>query len=219
MQKMCEALMGCIIDESTVGVGTGRTVEKCIDMWSADPSFLDKSYVVSSIRTKDYLENLGYQVLWPNDVMHVKVYFDGADQIDRYGCALKGLGGAMMQEKLLMKMAETCIAVAGEEKYSDVLQNNDIPLPVEVVKQARSYVARVIKQRYNDTIIDWREGVLTDHGHPILDVRLLPMSDLEGLERWLKSICGVVESGLCAERKFDKLLLARGDNFEIKHLA
>ena len=219
MQAMCKALMDAIAHESIVGVGTGRTVEACIDYWSSDVSYRDKRYVVSSERTKIYLEKLGYDVIWPNDVAGVSVYFDGVDQIDRYGRALKGLGGAMMQEKLLMQMARTCIAVAGEGKYSDDLNNMDVPIPVEVVKQARSFVARAIKERYSDALIQWREGVLTDHGNPIIDVKMLPMNDLNELELWLKSQCGVVASGLCAQRHFDKLLLADGDNLTVKLFA
>ena len=205
MNTMAESIANLLRDEQIIGVGTGSTVEACIDAWRSDHDFIDKQYVTSSIRTSRYMKSYGLHTLDPSEVSDITFYIDGVDQIDPLGRAIKGKGGAMTQEKLLMKMAKSCIAVAHKAKKVEQLDNIDCPLPVEVLRVARSYVARQLVQAKSDIIVRLRDGVISDHGHPILDVQGFDLSNMTEAESWLKSLTGVIETGLFAIRKFDYL--------------
>ena len=212
MTSMVNAVVEILQDEKIVGVGTGRTVEQCIDAWPKH--FLDKQYVVSSTRTRNYLIERGYEVIPLTSVTYLSIYVDGVDQIDAQGRALKGRGAAMTQEKLLAKHARHCVAVAQPEKVADVLDNALHPLPIEVLPDARSYVARAVMEAYPHAHIELRAGVKTDQGNDVLDLYQLATSDLQECDAWLKSLCGVVDHGLFALTRFDELWIDRGDSAE-----
>ena len=70
---------------------------------------------------------------------------------------------------------------------------------------ARAYVARELRRLGGDPA--WREGVVTDNGGHILDVRGLRIADPVGLEREINQIAGVVACGLFAQRGADLLIV------------
>jgi ribose 5-phosphate isomerase A len=116
---------------------------------------------------------------------------------------LKGGGGALTREKIAAAVAKRFICIADESKYVDLL--GEFPVSVEVIPMARSYVARQIVQLGGDPV--YREGCVTDNGNVILDVYNLPLRDLKQVEEQLKTLVGVVESGVFAKRPADILLL------------
>ncbi len=205
--SMAEAIKGVLQDEKIIAVGTGKTVEECVAAWDVH-DFYDKRYIASSQRTKDFLEARGYQTIPLTDVSLCRYYFDGVDQIDMRGRALKGRGGAMTQEKLLFKHAQQRLAVAYPNKVKHILDNQTCPLPIEVLPNARSYVARNIIAKVPHATVTWRAGVLTDQGNYILDAYNLSLIEADEVERWLKSITGIVEHGLFSLIQFDQLYIA-----------
>ena len=83
------------------------------------------------------------------------------------------------------------------------------PLPVEVIPMARAHVARQLLRLGGQPV--FREGVVTDNGNHILDVRGLSIPDPVALETELNQIAGVVTVGLFARRPADVLLVGTAD--------
>jgi ribose 5-phosphate isomerase A len=90
-----------------------------------------------------------------------------------------------------------------EKKLVDRL--GAFPLPVEVIPMARNLVARELRRLGGEPA--WREGVVTDNGNHILDVRNLAIPDPVALEGEINQLAGVVTVGLFARRPADVLLV------------
>src|SRR5512133_1983492 len=79
---------------SIVGVGTGSTVNKFIDALATMKDRIPGA-VSSSVASTERLRKLGIAVFDANDVGDIRVYVDGADEIDGHGCMIKGGGAAL----------------------------------------------------------------------------------------------------------------------------
>ncbi len=125
---------------------------------------------------------------------------DGVDQVDNKLNMIKGLGGALAREKIVAASSRNNVMVADERKKVDVLGENNQPLPVEVIPFAAPLVLRRIGEIGGKPAI--REGkgklgpVVTDHGNIIVDAVFGLIHRPEELDRKLKSVPGVVETGL-----------------------
>lgn len=202
--EACRKALIYFDDAEWIGMGTGSTVECLLSLLIETP-LRNRKYVVSSKRTEDAMRALGFPHLYhPNQVQALDVYIDGADWIDAQGMAIKGYGGALFQEKWLAQMSQQRIAIAETRKWVSSLCEAEGPLPLEVIPSAQSYVARrVLKLGFEAR---YREGALSDQGNVFLDLhgRII---DPMATERELKSILGVVESGLFALQPFQKICL------------
>ena len=124
--------------------------------------------------------------------------FDGADEIDTEHNMIKGRGGAMFKEKLLISSSPRTYIIADPSKMVTKLGTR-FPVPIEIFPEALTYVEEVLRA-YNPKEIKLRmaEGkdgpVITENGNLILDAWFDNIPD--NLERAIKSITGVIESGL-----------------------
>lgn len=124
--------------------------------------------------------------------------FDGADEVDPERNLIKGRGGAMFKEKLLIRNSTETYIIVDESKFVTQL-GSKFPVPVEVFptsllyaeKELRALGARDISLR----MAKGKDGpVITENGNFILDAWF---DSIESpLERDIKSITGVIESGL-----------------------
>lgn len=125
---------------------------------------------------------------------------DGADQIDEELNLIKGMGGALTREKIVANASRRLIIVADENKKVRVLGENNHPVPIEVVPFAAKPVMLKIKEMGGTPVL--REGkgkvgpVITDNGNVIVDADFGLIHKLAELELKLKSIPGIVETGL-----------------------
>jgi len=191
---------------SVIGVGTGSTANFFIDALAA----LKNRYrgaVASSEATRKRLEGHGIAVLDLNDVDHIPVYVDGADEVDAGLNMVKGGGGALTREKIVAAVAATFVCIADGSKLVEVM--GKFPLPVEVIPMARAHVARALTRLGGAPAL--REGFVTDNGNVILDVRGLSITDPKSLETQINQIVGVVTNGLFALRPADVLLLGTSE--------
>lgn len=130
----------------------------------------------------------------------IDLTIDGADQIDGELNLIKGMGGALAREKIVASVSKQNLIVADESKRVKFLGENNHPVPVEVLPFAVSAVRIRIGEIGGRPVL--REGkgkvgpVITDNGNVILDAAFGPISDAAFLERRLKMIPGVVETGL-----------------------
>jgi ribose 5-phosphate isomerase A len=124
---------------------------------------------------------------------------DGADQIDKNLNLIKGMGGALLREKIVATAAKQFIIVADESKMTDSLGKNQ-RVPIEVLPFAFSTVMSKIREMKGKPFL--REGtnkvgpVITDNGNFIVDVDFGQIKNPKELEYRLKSIPGIIETGL-----------------------
>lgn len=196
------AALDYIEDDMIVGVGTGSTVNYFIDALKSVKQKIEGA-VASSAATAAKLKALSIPLIDLNSVPELPIYVDGADEINQAKQMIKGGGGALTREKIIATVAKKFICIADGSKLVDML--GEFPVAVEVLPMARSYVAREIVQLGGDPV--YRENFITDNGNHILDVFNLKLLEPRKWEEKLKSIVGVVESGIFAKRTADVLLL------------
>ena len=124
--------------------------------------------------------------------------FDGADEVNDKNWLVKGRGGAMYREKLNIASSEVSYILVDNSKFVDNICDK-FPIPVETVPEAINYVRdELFKLGAEDVVLRLAKGkdgpVITEHGNVILDVTFRNVD--ETLERRLKAVVGVVETGL-----------------------
>ena len=185
-----------------VGVGTGSTVNHFIDALATRKADV-RGAVSSSEQSSARLRAHGITVLDAGQVERLPVYIDGADEIDGRGCMIKGGGAALTREKIVADLAERFICIADESKLVGTL--GGYPLPVEVIAMSAAQLVRRFAAIGGQASL--RAGVLTDNGHPLLDVRGLRISDPLALEAEINQWPGVVSVGIFARHRARVCLL------------
>ena len=196
------AALAHVVAGELVGVGTGSTVMHFIDALAGIRHQI-RGAVSSSTQSTERLRAHGIPVLDAAEVLRLPVYVDGADEIDGSGCMVKGGGAALTREKIVADLAERFVCIADSSKLVAVL--GTFPLPVEVIGMAAAQIARRFAAMGG--VASLRSGVLTDNGHPILDVRGLSISDPLALETEINQWPGVVSVGIFARRRASVCLL------------
>lgn len=201
-QRAAEAALEFVGDGAIVGVGTGSTVNYFIEGLAALRHRIAGA-VSSSTASTQRLTAHGIAVLDLNATGELEVYVDGADEATRDLHLIKGGGGALTREKVVAAASRRFVCIVDEQKV--VARLGRFPLPVEVIPMARGHVARQIVRLGGAPA--WREGVVTDNGNHILDVRGLVIGDPVALEGEINQVAGVVTVGLFARRPADVLLV------------
>lgn len=197
-----EAALQYVVPGEVLGVGTGSTVNYFIDALARIRDDIPGA-VSSSNASTERLKKIGIPVLDLNKTGTLSIYVDGADEANSSLQLIKGGGAALTREKIVAGASRKFVCIADESKLVPVL--GKFPLPIEVIPMAQSFVAREIVRLGGNPYL--RDGVVTDNGNIILDVRGLDIVDAAGLERQINQIPGVVTVGLFALRPADVLLL------------
>ena len=197
--------------DAVVGIGTGSTVKFFIDALAAAAHKFDAA-VSSSEASTAQLRARGIRVVDLNAAPSVAVYVDGADEVDSSNALIKGGGGALTREKIIAASADEFICIVDDEKLVDRL--GGFPLPVEVIPMARGLVARRLAGMGGRP--EFRQGVVTDNGNVILDVRDLSIDDPDAQERAINNIVGVVVNGIFAANRPDVVLVASPTGVSLK---
>jgi len=190
--------------DSIIGVGTGSTVNYFIEEL-AKIKHIFKGAVSSSEASTKLLEKFGIEVFELNDVNEILVYVDGADEVDANHHLIKGGGGAHTREKIVASASNEFICIVDESKLVKTL--GDFPLPVEVMIKSRSYVAREIIKIGG--LPELRKNFLTDQGNQILDIKDLKIGDPSQLEQKINLIPGVLDNGIFAHCKPQKVIVGK----------
>ena len=198
-----QAALQYVEDDAMVGVGTGSTVNFFIDALASRRARI-KGTVASSEASARRLKDLHIPVLELNNTDGCDVYVDGADEVTEHLAMIKGGGAALTREKIVAAASRKFVCIADKSKLVPVL--GKFPLPVEVIPMARSYVGRELVKLGG--MPELRQGVTTDNGNLILDVRGLTIMNPVELETAINMIPGVVTNGIFARRPADVLLLA-----------
>lgn len=203
---VADAALAHVPSGQVIGVGTGSTVDLFIDALAAAVAaghLQVPGAVSSSERSTRRLQGHGIAVVEAAAVERLAVYVDGADEIDRHGHMIKGGGAALTREKIVADLAARFVCIADASKLVDVLGR--FPLPVEVVAMAVPQLVRRFAALGGRAVP--REGVLTDNGHPILDVHGLRIADPLAMETEINQWPGVLTVGIFARHRAQVCLL------------
>ena len=202
--EACEYVRANIDINSIIGVGTGSTVNYFIEELAKIKNLFTGA-VSSSEASSEILAIHGIEVFELNDVNEINIYIDGADEVDLNNNLIKGGGGAHTREKIVASASNEFVCIVDESKMVETL--GVFPLPVEVVKRSRSFVARELVKLGGTP--ELRIGFETDHGNQILDVSDLIIKDPMELEKQINLIPGVLDNGVFAHCKPNKIIVGR----------
>lgn len=193
-----------------IGIGTGSTVNMFIEALGNSGKKI-KGAVSTSKATSELLARYEIPEVQMNEVSHLAVYIDGADEVNHSLQMIKGGGGAHLNEKIVASIADKFVCIADESKY--VSRLGKFPLPVEVIPMARSMVSRKLVALGGNP--ELRMGFITFNGHQIVDVHGLNITLPVSLEDEINKIPGVVENGLFGHNAADVLVLGTQDGVKV----
>lgn len=181
-----------------VGLGTGTTAFFAIlHLGERVRGGLDMQATATSLATEQLAREQQIPLLPLADIGPLDLCIDGADEISPELNLIKGGGGALFREKMTAQQARRFLVVADPSKI--VPQLGKFPLPVEVVPFAHEITAaRLLQMDLAPRLRRDSQGApfTTDNGNHIYDCHLLQIDDPVYLERKLKSLTGVVDTGL-----------------------
>lgn len=202
-QMAGEAAASFVRPGMKVGLGTGSTVYFTIESlgrrWKAG-ELSGIETVATSERTAGQARSLGLPVRDLSDVLTLDVTIDGADEVDPDMQLIKGLGGALLREKIVASSSASMIVVVDSKKLVKRM-GTLAPVPVEVDpfgwKATREKLSRL--SGCHPTLRKAADGnaYRTDGGHFIVDCHFaVGLDDPPGMERAIKAIPGALECGL-----------------------
>lgn len=182
----------------SLGLGTGRAAEAFIrKLGERVRAGLDVRGVPTSDRSEALARESGIRVVMLDDVAELDVAFDGADEVAPDLSLTKGLGGALLRERVVASLARRFVVLVTEEKCVGRLGERS-PLPVEVVPFAIAPIERSLSAMGLASVRRKKEGTeyRTDNGNAILDVEIPPsLSDPPTVDRRLRDLPGVIDTG------------------------
>jgi ribose 5-phosphate isomerase A len=190
-----DAVKRFVTTNQVVGLGSGSTMKALVKELANLPYNRTLKLVATSIQIKIEAERVGLRISDESSV-GIDVVFDGADQIDSDFNMIKGGGGALFREKVLISAANRVVILADVTKFVTRLSR---PIPIEIHKFARSFLHKRLKEIGGDPklrTIEKGYPYITENGNLILDTSFSSLGSLLSKEIDLKSIPGVAEVGL-----------------------
>jgi ribose 5-phosphate isomerase A len=188
-------------EAGVLGLGTGSTARLFIEEVGALVRAGRRFRAVpTSEASRAQAQALGIEVLPEAGPWDIDVTVDGADEVDPRLDLIKGGGGAHLREKIVNYASRRNVIIVDESKLSPSLGVH-WSVPVEVVVFAQGVTARHLGA-FGTPVQRLREGApfRTDSGNVIYDLACGPIADPRALDRSLRAVPGVVETGLFIER-------------------
>ncbi|MFQ5496297.1 MAG: ribose-5-phosphate isomerase RpiA [Nitrosopumilus sp.] len=204
-------------DGNVIGLGSGRASTALVK--SLAKLIKLKNYnirgVPTSLQIKLIAEKVGIPLVEADQVNHIDVVFDGADQIDSQKYVIKGGGGALLRENILFSLAKKVVVIADKTKF---VKNFTRTVPIEVHPLARNTVTdslRKLRGNVQLRSLDRGYPFFTENGNIILDCDFGTIKNPKILSQKIKQTTGVLESGIFL-RKPDIIYRAKtGGKFDI----
>lgn len=203
-------------DGMVVGLGSGSTAKIAIRLIG---EMVQGGVNIVGIPTSKESEDLGRSAGIPIGELKarsvVDLTIDGADEVDPSLDLVKGLGGALVREKIVAAATNLEIIVVDESKMVDFL-GQKVPLPVEIVKFSHEATMHRLEELGCRCMLRTKHGerFVSDNGNYIVDCKFAKIDDPENLETEINLIPGVVDSGLFLGLA-DKVIVASKGGTEI----
>ncbi|MEB3887305.1 ribose-5-phosphate isomerase RpiA [Lyngbya sp. CCY1209] len=201
-QQVGKAAADRVQSGSIVGLGTGSTTAYAIQFLGErlkSGDLKDIKGVPTSFQASVLAKEYGVPLTSLDEIDHMDVAIDGADEVDPNKNLIKGGGAAHTREKIVDSLADQFIVVVDGSKLVDRLGSTFL-LPVEVLPMAMTPVMRAIEKLGGQPTL--RMGVkkagpvITDQGNMVIDVKFDAIDNPAELEKTINNIPGVLENGL-----------------------
>ena len=185
-------------DNYILGLGSGRAATALVRSLSSylrEKSIRVKA-VPTSLQIKLEAEKGGISIIEADQIEHIDIVFDGADQIDEERNMIKGGGGALLREKILINVAKKVVILADESKFVKKLNRS---VPIEVHPFARNIAVKQIQKYGGKPVLRTIERgypFVTENGNIILDSDFGEISNPKELAEKIIQIPGVIEVGI-----------------------
>ncbi|MGB8841613.1 MAG: ribose-5-phosphate isomerase RpiA [Aliidongia sp.] len=201
-------------DGMVLGLGTGSTAALAVDaIGRRVQAGLQVVAIPTSEATAAQASRLGIPLVDFADHETIDLTIDGADAVDRATLDLvKGLGGALLREKLVAAISKRMIVIVDESKLAGAFGTR-CPVPVEVVRFGWPTTSRRLAKLGCTPVLRRNvagEPVVTDGGNYVLDCAFGAITDGAGLAMRIKQQIGVIESGLFIGLATDIIVAASG---------
>jgi ribose 5-phosphate isomerase A len=193
-----------VADGMLLGLGTGSTAARFIDVLGERvQAGLHVTCIATSVASELQARSLGIPISDSAD-LHLDLTVDGADEVDPHLNLVKGLGGALLREKVVAAASARMLVIATEDKLVTRLGERS-PLPVEVLPLLWRRTAEAIERLGLTAVLRPLPGsenpgspppFVTDNGNLIVDCNLGRQVDPEKLSAGLDAIPGVIGHGL-----------------------
>ena len=200
-QRVGEAAVEHVKDGMIIGLGTGTTAKFFIEAVGkaiAAGKLRDIRGVPTSVNSEHLAEQAGIPIVSFGQINKIDVTVDGADEIAPDLTLIKGLGGALLREKLVAQNSAKLIIIADASKLVTKLGTVG-PLPVEVTTFGYEASERFLRDLGCVPVLrrtDKGEVFITDNGNYIFDCKFAEIADARALNSKLANRSGIVESGL-----------------------
>jgi len=185
-------------DGYVIGLGSGRAASELVK--SLGLLINEKKYKIAGVPTSLQIKLIalerGISIIESDQVDHIDIVFDGADQIDSQNFVIKGGGGALLRENILFSLAKKIVIMADQTKFVKYLNR---PVPVEIHPLARSSVTKSIQKLGGKAVLrtlDRGYPFFTENGNIIFDCNFGVIKNPKSLSQKIKQIPGVMESGI-----------------------
>ncbi|MDC0388136.1 ribose 5-phosphate isomerase A [Nitrosopumilus sp.] len=217
MEALSSDALKLIKNNQVIGLGSGRAATSLVK--SLAKLIKLKNYnikgIPTSLQIKLVAEKAGIELIQSDQVNHIDIVFDGADQIDSEKYVIKGGGGALLRENILFSLANKVVVMADKTKF---VKNFTRTVPIEIHPLARNAIINSIKKLGGESKIrslDRGYPFFTENGNIILDCDFGTIKNPKILTQKIKLIPGVLESGIFL-RKPDIIYKAKTNGkFEI----
>ena len=217
MEALSNDALKLIKNNQIIGLGSGRAATSVVK--SLAKLIKLKNYnikgIPTSLQIKLVAEKAGIELIQSDQVNHIDIVFDGADQIDSQKYVIKGGGGALLRENILFSLANKVVVMADKTKF---VKNFTRTVPIEIHPLARNAIINSIKKlggEYKIRSLDRGYPFFTENGNIILDCDFGTIKNPKTLTQKIKQIPGVLESGIFL-RKPDIIYKAKiNGKFEI----
>ena len=201
-RAVAEAAADMVEDGMRIGLGTGSTVAHLLPALARRGRSI--TCVATSPRTEHAAQRLGLRVEGFEDIEHLDLAIDGADQVAPDGWLVKGGGGAHTREKLVAAAAGRFVVIVDSSKPVDTLR---APVPLELL--AFGLASTLLRLEPTSR----RPGRLTPDGGVLADYTG-PCHDPGDLATWLDGVPGVIGHGLFPPSMVSEILVGRGSAVE-----
>ncbi len=204
-----------IQDNMILGLGTGSTAYYMIErVGELARSGLNIKAVATSYNTAKLAGELGIPLLSLDEVDKIDLAIDGVDEIDGQFNAIKGGGGALFREKIVANLADKVIWIMDSSKI--VASIGTFPLPVEILPYGCNHIMKKLDAFDFHPVLRIRDNspFITDNHNYIADLHLGKGFDIQYVSEKLKSITGVLETGLFLNI-CDKIIIGMGDTVKV----
>jgi len=199
MDRVAQMALAMVTDGMRLGLGTGRAAEAFIRALGAKVgSGLAVRCVTTSSRSEELARSLGIPLATVDELPELDLAFDGADEFTADLELTKGLGGALLRERVVAASAARFVVLVTPEKRVDRLGTR-APIPVEVVPFAAGPVERGLRRLGAEPVLRRSpDGAVyrTDNGNVILDARVEPLVDPVATHAAMRALPGAVDTGL-----------------------